>query len=165
MKKLGLVLGSIASIAFAGCGLDAIEDSIDQLQQPLVFNAQSALGGGGYTWGGVPGNYSPGQDPQFKVDSATYSTNEEFTIWTSFKYDTASRATLGEIQVRYSWGKESKSFSTEYLPDTVGEYLVFPVEIAGLKSQTDYTFCLLLELLVENSKQTFTSPCIALRTS
>lgn len=165
MKMLGLILGSIASISFAGCNLDSIDDSIDLLQQPLVLYAQSALGGGGYTWGGVPGNTTPSQDSPFKIDSATYLGDEEFTIWTSFKYDTAYTATIGEIQVGYSWESGSNSFSAEYLPDTVGEYFVFPVEIAGLKSQTDYTFCLILELLVENSKQSFTSPCVALRTS
>lgn len=165
MKKLGLVLGSIASITFAGCNLDSIGDSIDQFYQPVVIYAQSALGGGNYTWGGITGNNTPSQDSPFKIDSATYLPNEEFTIWTSFKYDTAYTATLGVIQVRYSWEGGSNSFSTEYLPDTVGAYFVFPVEIDGLKSQTDYTFCLILELLIENSKQSFSSPCIALMTS
>jgi hypothetical protein len=168
MKKLGLVLGSIASITFAGCNLDSIDDSLDQLEQfgqGLVVYGPSLLGGGNYTTGGLPGTYTPGEDSPFKIDSASYLANEEFTIWTSFRYDTAYRATFGEIQVRYSWDNGSNSFSKTYLPDTVGEYVIFPVEIAGLKSQTDYTFCLILELLIEESKQSYTSPCIALTTS
>jgi len=182
MKKLGLVLGIIASGIVAGCGTGSMEgfnDGINQFAQGIIVYGQSALGGGGYS-----GNGTPVQNSPFKLDSATNLGNDGLTLWTSFVYSRLNPATSGDIKVDYWDYQEPKgeyqgtayfpedatSYSREYLPDTVLNYLgeqflVFPFEVKGLEPKTDYYFCISLNLNRDGFTTTYRGQCGKFSTS
>ena len=171
MKKAGLIFGIIVSGILSGCNL---ANDLEEFFESIEPSVQEALREANYKW--PNGGYGSFENAPFKIDSATHLGNDRLTLWTSYDFSKWDQAKSGEISVSY-WdfyenylSADMKEYSTEYLPDTVindlGQtFLRFPLEITGLKSETDYRFCINLNLINDFETYTFEGTCETFQTS